>query len=155
MTRKQITRSNEESTPPAGPEERSSVGSAGGVLSRPDPEVLARARRRTFTAAYKLRILDEIDRSPGQGGTILRREGLYSSHLVDWRRARRAGALGALSKKRGPATTPGEPLKKEVERLERELARTKEDLRRAHLILDVQGKVAELLGFSLSDGKNS
>lgn len=70
----------------------------------PDPEVVERPRRRVFTAAYKAAILDELDRStePGTTGELLRREGLYSSHLVDWRRLRATGGLEALGRPRGP-----------------------------------------------------
>src|SRR6202171_411238 len=74
----------------------------------PDPEVLARARRRQFTGSYKVRILEEADAcsAPGELGALLRREGLYSSHLVDWRRQR----TGGLSpKKRGRKAKPGDP----------------------------------------------
>src|SRR5271165_4269827 len=71
--------------------------------NRPDPEVPERATRRRFSAEYKLRILTEVDAcsEPGEIGALLRREGLYSSHLVDWRRSRDAGALEGLGRKRG------------------------------------------------------
>jgi transposase-like protein len=140
---------------PATTEERSEAGVAG-ELGPPDPEVRAKAKRRRFTAEYKLRILEEIDRAgPGQGGAILRREGLYSSLLTVWRRARRQGSLTTLSARRGPKPKRQANEAKAIAKLERQLARTKEELRKAHLILDVQGKVAELLGFSLKDGTDS
>ena len=140
---------------PATTEERSEAVVAG-EIGPPDPEVPARAKRRRFTAEYKLRILEEIDRAaPGQGGAILRREGLYSSLLTEWRRARRRGSLSTLSARRGPKPRRPTQVERENKQLKRELARTKEELRKAHLILDVQGKVAELLGFSLEDGRDS
>jgi hypothetical protein len=83
----------------------------------PDPEVPERAKRRRFSAGYKLAILDELDQAsePGAKGAILRREGLYTSHIVEWRRARDAGALEALGRSRG--RKPANPLAGEVERL--------------------------------------
>jgi transposase len=117
--------------------------------------VAAKAKRRRFSAEYKLRILEEIDRAaPGQGGAILRREGLYSSSISAWRQARRKGSLSTLSARRGPKAKPLVIESRRIAKLERELTRTKEELRKAHLILDVQGKVAELLGFSLEDGRD-
>jgi transposase len=88
----------------------------------PNPEVLEKAQRRIYTAEYKLRILQETDTcAEGQIGAILRREGLYSSHLTTWRRQRQAGQLTALSdNKRGRKPTPENPLSAEVERLRRE-----------------------------------
>lgn len=115
----------------------------------PDPEVVARPRRRTFTAKYKLSVLDDVDAAePGGIGEILRREGLYSSRLSQWREERRCGTLAALSKKRGKKATRN-PLTDEVERLRRELSKTQEKLAQAELIIDVQKKVASLLGIPL------
>src|SRR5436190_4325656 len=75
---------------------------AEGEPGRPDPEVPERARRRTFTAQYKLEVLAAYDAAPeGEKGVLLRREGLYSSHIVEWRRARDAGALAGLATPRG------------------------------------------------------
>lgn len=93
---------------------------------RPDTDVPARPRRRNFTAEYKLRILQEADtcRAPCELGALLRREGLYSSHLADWRRARREGALGALGalgRRRGPKDKPRDAALRENERLRREV----------------------------------
>ena len=112
----------------------------------PDPEVPERPRRRRFSAQYKLDILAEIDRAtePGATGAILRRERLYSSHLVDWRRARDRGALEALARPQGRPRP--NPLAKEVDRLERENARLSGRLTTAERIIEIQGKVSELLG---------
>jgi transposase len=116
---------------------------------RPDPEVPAspaRARRRQFTVAYKLRILQEADHcAVGQLGALLRREGLYSSHLTNWRRQRADGALGALApRRRGrPATSSTE---RELARLREENARLARKLAAAETVIDVQKKVALLLG---------
>ena len=112
----------------------------------PDPEVPERPRRRRFSAAYKLAILAEIDRTtePGATGAILRRERLYSSHLVDWRRARDRGALEALARPSGRPKP--NPLAKENERLRRQNARLEGRLATAERIIEIQGKVSELLG---------
>lgn len=122
------------------------------------PELSDRPHRRTFTAQDKLRILAETDRAAetGQIGAILRREGLYSSALSDWRRQRDAGAFGALVPgKRGPKTAELNPLSAELARLQRENARLTQRLTRAEAIIDLQKKVAELLGIPLapSDGE--
>ncbi len=114
-----------------------------------DPEVPERARRRRFTAEYKLAILKEADGATehGQIGALLRREGLYSSHLVDWRRQRDAGALEALSKKRGRPRP--DPRDREIDRLRTDNVRLRRRLGQAEKIIEVQGKVSELLGISL------
>ena len=115
---------------------------------RPNPEVVAKPRRRTFTADYKRRILDEADsaRFSGSVGALLRREGLYSSHLVTWRRERDAGILEALTPlKRGPKSKR-HPLEDENHKLRRHNDRLTEQLRKAEIIIDVQKKVAALLG---------
>jgi len=121
-----------------------------------DPEVVDKPSRRRFSPAYKLRILEEVDgcTEPGEVGRILRREGLYSSSLAMWRKASRNGSLKALSKKRGRKPERN-PLDEKVRKLERQNARLENELRKAHLIIDVQGKVAGLLGISLDDGPNS
>ena len=115
----------------------------------------SRSRRR-FSPSYKLRIVEEADRctEPGEVGQVLRREGLYSSHLTTWRKAAHSGSLKALSKKRGRKPERN-PLDEKVRKLERRNARLENELRKAHLIIDVQGKVAGLLGISLDDGTNS
>lgn len=111
-----------------------------------ETEVPARPKRRSFPGAYKLTILAEADRcvQPGEIGALLRREGLYSSHLVSWREAREKGMLEALSKKRGRKPTET-PEAKENRELRRENARLREKLRRAEIIIDVQKKVSEML----------
>ena len=122
------------------------------------PELTDRPRRRTFTAGDKLRILAETDRAAETGGigAILRREGLYSSALTDWRRQRDAGAFTALVPgKRGPKTSEPNLLSAEVTALQRENARLTLRLSRAEAIIDIQKKVAALLGIPLapSDGE--
>ena len=123
------------------------------IVSAPaaaSPELLDRPRRRTFTAQDKLRILGEVDRAagvPGAVGAIVRREGLYSSALSDWRRQRAAGAFEALSPaKRGPKTAEPNPLAAELARSRRENLRLKQRLERAEAIIELQKKVAALLG---------
>ncbi len=118
----------------------------------------AKAKRRQFTAEYRLRILEDADgcTEPGEVGQLLRREGLYSSHLTVWRKARRNGALrGLASKKRGAKPMARNPLEPKVRQLEAKVERLEDELRKAHTILDVQEKVAGLLGFSLESGKES
>jgi transposase len=124
------------------------VSKANGRGAPPDPEVAeAKAKRRRFTAAYKLRVLEEIDRSPGRTGAILRREGLYSSHLTSWRNQRRAGTLKALGKKRGRKGKSAAEL--EVEKLRKEKVRLEHELHKAQLIIDAQKKLADILGVTL------
>lgn len=119
---------------------------------QPDPEVVANARRRTFTAEYKLRILAEADAAasqPGAIGALQRREGLYSSHLVTWRRERQAGILKGLTPhKRGPKSKRS-PQDEELQKLRRENQRLTEELRKAEIVIDVQKKVGALLGWPL------
>lgn len=114
----------------------------------PDPEVAPQAKRRRFTADYKQRILTEVDQAKGSGGigTLLRREGLYSSLLTTWRRERKAGALEALTpRKRGPKSKR-DPVAEENQQLRRQNQRLSEELRKAEIVIDVQKKVAALLG---------
>lgn len=114
-----------------------------------DVEVMAKAKRRQFSAKEKLRVLKEADAITDVGGigALLRREGLYSSHLTEWRRARAAGELGALApKKRGRKAAEVNPLEKEVVELKRALAKAESRARRAEALVDLQKKVAELLG---------
>jgi len=116
------------------------------------PELSDRPRRRTFTAQDKLRILAEIDRAPvGSTGAILRREGLYSSGLSEWRRLRDAGALGAkTSVKRGPKPAARNPMASELAQAKRENARLLRRLEHAEAIIAIQKKVAALLGLPLA-----
>lgn len=114
-----------------------------------DPEMSARPKRRTFTAQDKLRILEETDRANGSGevGAILRREGLYSSSLSDWRRQRAAGTLTALTPaKRGPKTETSNPLAAELAAERRKTAALQKRLERAEAIIELQKKVSDLLG---------
>ncbi|HKZ91326.1 MAG TPA: hypothetical protein VJZ50_04240 [Candidatus Limnocylindrales bacterium] len=116
-----------------------------------DTTLPGRPLRRTFTAAYKLATLDEYEAAPDDGakGAILRREGLYSSHITEWRRARDAGALAGLAPKSRPrATSPGQV---ELARLRRRLARAEAELAKARLVIDIQGKASELLGRLLAE----
>ena len=114
-----------------------------------DVQVAAKARRRTYTAEYKRRILKEADAcaTPGAVGALLRREGLYSSHLVVWRRARGRGELTALApKKRGRKATPVDPRDRKVTELERQLAEMTGRAERAEALVDAQKNLAALLG---------
>ena len=116
----------------------------------PDPEVADRPVRRKFTAAYKLRILREAEQCPpGQVGVLLRREGLYSSHLTNWRRQREEAEREALApQKRGRRAKDVHPLAHRVTELERENERLKQRLAKAEIIIDVQKKISSLLGIS-------
>jgi transposase len=117
---------------------------------RPNPEVVARSKRRRFTGEYKRRILAQLDaeQAPGDIGALLRREGLYSSHLTKWRREREAGILEGLSpQKRGPKSK-SDPLADENQKLRRANERLTDQLRKAEIVIDVQKKLATLLGLS-------
>ena len=112
----------------------------------PNTEVVAKAKRKRFTAAEKLRILREVEACRGSGeiGALMRREGIYSSYLTTWRKQRELGELDGLSPhKRGPKPNP-EAI--ELAKLRREHERLQERMRRAELIIDVQKKVARMLG---------
>jgi transposase-like protein len=112
----------------------------------PDPELLERPTRRRFSAEYKLRIVSEADACsrPGEIGALLRREGLYSSLLTEWRRARDAGALEALERPRG--RRPPHPLETENADLRRRAERAEAELEKARRVIEVQGNVSALLG---------
>ena len=116
-----------------------------------DVEVAATPRRRRFTAGYKLRILQEADELAKVGGVgaMLRREGLYSSLLAAWRRERDEGGLAALSKKRGRKVNADASSSKEVRKLTSEVGRLRRRLAQAEAIIDVQKKIAGLLGIPL------
>ena len=114
-----------------------------GESGRPDPEVPERARRRSFTAKYKLEILAAYEAAePGEKGAILRREGLYCSHIVEWRRARDAGALAGLARPRGRASDPRDA---QIARLQKEKVRLEQELAKARFVVDVQAKLQALL----------
>lgn len=118
----------------------------------PNPEVLPRAQRRQFSAEYKLRIVEEADRciKRGEIGALLRREGLYSSHLDKWRTLRAKGQLDGLSaKNRG--RKPKDPKDEENERLRQENERLRTRLEQAELIIDVQKKLSRLLGLTMDE----
>ena len=120
----------------------------------PDPEVVPRAKRRRFTAAYKLRILEEADQcsTSGQIGSLLRREGWYSSHLSRWRQLRAQGQLQALSgQKRGRKSDLSAT---ELAQLRRENERLKSRLEQAELIIDVQKKLSRILGLTIPENES-
>ena len=125
--------------PGLGGEERSDEAPRPGQASpAPDPEVMAKPIRRQFTAEYRLRIVEEADRCtrPGEIGRLLRREGLYTSHLSAWRKARRNGSLQGLTpKKRGAKPGEPNPLSAKVRALEAKVARLEKELATAHTIL--------------------
>ena len=111
---------------------------------RPDPEVPERARRRRFTAKYKLEILAAYDAAPdGDKGALLRREGLYSSHIVQWRQARDAGALAGLAVPRGRKRR--DPQAERIARLEAEKRQLEQELAKTRFVVDVQAKLHALL----------
>jgi transposase-like protein len=119
----------------------------------PDPEVVPKAERRRFSAEYKRRVLEEADTcaGPGQIGALLRREGLYSSHLTTWRRQREAGLLEALSpKKRG--RNGKDEMERELVGLRRENERLQARLEQAETIIEVQKKLSHLLGLATEEG---
>ena len=112
----------------------------------PEPELVERPQRRSFTAEYKRRILREADacRRPGEIGALLRREGLYTSHLSQWRTQRDQGALAGAGPTRGRQAR--DALAVENERLHRQLAKAEVELAKAHKVIEVQGNVSALLG---------
>lgn len=114
----------------------------------PDPEVLAKPRRRQFTAAYKARIVEEAMActEPGQTGALLRREGLYSSALTLWRKQYQSGALQGLKNSKRGRKQVRNPRDMELERLRRDNRRLTKKLEQAELIIDIQKKVAAMLG---------
>ena len=122
-----------------------------------DPEVLEKPKRRQFTAEYELRILDEAAQctEPGQIGALLRREGLYSSHLTTWHRQHASGALAALApRKRGRKVNPRRAEALRLAELEQENERLRQQLQQAQTIIEVQKKVSSLLGIALSQTEN-
>jgi len=141
----------------------SSLGEAtpsrGNLHAVVDPEVPEKASRRKFTAEYKLRVLKEAEtcRGPGQLGVLLRREGLYSSHLTTWRRQAERGTLQALSpRRRGPKPQKPNPLSKRVATLEKETQHLRHKLKQAETIIEAQKQIAEILGaIDPKDGSKS
>jgi transposase len=136
----------------AGREDQRAVGELGfGAGGRaapegvPDPELVEQARRRTFSAEYKLRILQEADActQPGEIGALLRREGLYTSHLTYWRKQRREGALKELGRPRG--RKPADRRDLEVAELRRRAERAEAELAKARKVIEIQGNVSALL----------
>jgi transposase len=123
----------------------------------PDPEVVPTAKRRRFTAKEKLRILEEADActEPGELGALLRREGIYSSYLSRWRRARDRGQLRALSsKKRGPKPPANSEMKREMGELQRENERLQARLAQAEAIIEAQKKLSQVLGLAPKENKS-
>ena len=116
-----------------------------------NPEVRDKAVRRRFTATYKRRILQEADKcGPGGIAALLRREGLYSSHLTTWRKLRATGEIAGLEpRKRGKKSVPRNPLAAENERIRRETQRLEKRLHQAEVIIDVQKKLCDLLGLTV------
>jgi transposase len=126
---------------------------AGKRQERPDPEVPEKARRRTFTAQYKLDVVAEYDAAAaGEKGAVLRREGLYSSHVIEWRRARDAGVLAGQGRPRGrPAADPRDA---QIARLRKEKAKLEQELAKARFVVDVQAKLQALLE-TISEGADT
>jgi transposase-like protein len=122
----------------------------------PEIEVVAKATRRRFTFEYKRKIVREADgcKTPGAVGALLRREGLYYSHLATWRAARDRGGLAGLARKRGPVPQMANPRDRKIAELEREAARWRRRAERAEALVEVQNKLAALLG-TLRDAEPS
>lgn len=144
--------------------ERSEVersAAPGEATTAPDPEVVPKAQRRQFSADYKKRILAEAEaaQQPGVIGALLRREGLYSSHLTHWRQQSQEAMRNALAPHRRGPKPKHDPLFEEVRQLKQENSRLTDRLARAELIIDVQKKVSQLLGIPMqaanNDGSNS
>jgi transposase len=133
--------------------ERSGAGAGRGApAGAPDPELVERPRRRRFSAEYKLRVLHEADgcARPGEVGALLRREGLYTSHLSAWRRQRDQGALKALGRPRG--RKPADPRGAQIAALRRRAERAEAELEKARRVIEVQGNVSALVGELLEPG---
>jgi transposase-like protein len=122
------------------------------ALGGPAIEVVAKAKRRRFTVEYKRKIVREADgcKTPGAIGALLRREGLYSSHLTTWRTARERGELAGAPKKRGPVRRVADPRDKRITELERERTRWQKRAERAEALVELQKQVAALLGTPLA-----
>jgi len=134
-----------------GREERRAVGESGFAAGGsepsgvPEPELVERAKRRSFTAAYKLAIVEKADActGPGEVGELLRREGLYSSHLAEWRKLRREGALAGLGRARG--RKPADRRERELAELKRRNERLEGELVKARKVIEIQGNLSALL----------
>src|SRR3972149_78825 len=125
---------------------------------RPDPEVPEKRPRRKFTARYKLEVLKKADActQPCELGTLLRKEGLYSSNLTTWKRQRDQGLLDAMSpKKRGRKKVEKNPLSQEVATLQKENERLRRKLKKAETIIEFQKKISEMLGISQDPDEES
>ena len=124
------------------------MSATGKALAAAGVEVVAKARRRRFTLEYKRKIVREADacKALGAVGALLRREGLYSSHLTTWRAARERGDLAGAPKKRGPARRVADPRDKRITELERERTRWQKRAERAEALVELQKQVAALLG---------
>lgn len=128
--------------------------SGNGAILGTEVEVVAKAERRRFTADYKLKVLREADhcQQPGEIGALLRREGLYWSNLITWRKQRERGELAGLSaRKRGPKRREKNPLAERVRELERETSRLKRRAERAEGIVELQKKISQILGIELGE----
>ena len=127
-----------------------------GTLDGPEIEVTAKATRRRFTLEYKRRVVREAEacKTPGAVGALLRREGLYSSHLAAWRAARDRGELAGGAKKRGPVPRVEDPREQRIAELERETTRWQKRAERAEALVEVQKKVAALLGTPLESERS-
>lgn len=132
---------------------RSTDRQSGGVQDVPDPQVPARASRRTYTAAYKQAILEEYETADKAGkGAIMRREDLYTSLITTWRAQRDRGGIQALG--RSPGAPKATPDAREVARLRKENARLKADLEKSRVVIEVQGKLSALLDTLASDSSS-
>ncbi len=111
----------------------------------PDPELVEQAKRRSFTAEYKARILAEADACtrPGEIGELLRREGLYTSHLTYWRKQREDGAMKELGQPRG--RKPVDPRDAEIAAMRRRAERAEAELEKARKVIEIQGNLSALL----------
>src|SRR5450631_2500825 len=136
----------------AGCEDRGGVAELGFVAGGraapagvPDPELTLQAKRRKFTAKYKLEILEKADActAPGEIGGLLRREGLYTSHLTYWRKQRKDGALKELGRPRG--RKPADRRDQEIAVLQRRLERSDSELSKARKVIEIQGNLSALL----------
>ena len=129
------------------------AGQVSGEQERPDPEVPEKARRRTFTAQYKQEVLAAYEAAaPGEKGAILRREGLYSSLITEWRRARDAAAPAAPA--RPPGRPAADPRDAQIARLQKEKAKLEQELAKARFVADVQSKLQALLE-TISEGADT